>query len=447
MLWRTPHSLQFGVDRPPRHPPPCLHGGRTDDLRADARSDPARAQRDRARGRRSRGGCRRPARRAAPVLAPPSRPQPRRVVSLQGSGEAARHIAACLAERGIDLYRPGSGRREPKAGVDLAIVVADYTIAPEATATGSDGTCRTCRSSSATPRSKSGRSSSRVPGRASTASSGIERMPIRRGRRSSLSCGGAAARVDAVHAVGSALVAAETAALAARLALARLGGSLAAAATSWRLDAADRRGHDVDLGRHPLCSCAGSAPHRLPRGQFGQEPRRLALAGALRAALSPGEVQPSPRAGDPDVEQAAFLVDRPRHPSRSRSAPGLRSARRGRRSPTRVPWPSAASPASRPPGSVRAVRPSARTGRRRTRGGSPRRGCASASPMIALRDSQRSRTAPRASGGSWVQPRERSTSLTVLNSGSRVGATVAPLSIMSACLTSCRSKNRVAPRS
>jgi hypothetical protein len=68
----------------------------------------------------------------APVLAPPSPPQPRRVVSLQGAGEAVGHIAACLTERGIDLYRPDSDRREPKAGVDLAIVIADYTIAPEA---------------------------------------------------------------------------------------------------------------------------------------------------------------------------------------------------------------------------------------------------------------------------------------------------------------------------
>ena len=74
-------------------------------------------------------------------------------------------------------------------------------------------------------------------------------------------------------------------------------------------------------------------------------------------------------------------------------------------------------------------------------------GASSAMRMIASSDSQRSRTAPGCSGAWCDQPIERSTSLTVLYSGSEAAVvTVAPRSSMSASFTSRSSKNRLDPR-
>ena len=163
---------------------------------------------------------------------------------------------------------------------------------------------------------------------------------------------------------------------------------------------------------HRLLARVEVAPrHARPAALVGpevrEEPRHAAARPRPRVPRARvRQLQVLAGAGDRRRRAAAAPRPPPRPSAPGRSAGARRRAPRGTPRPTRGPWRRAATPASRPRRSARAARRRARRARRRgprrsadrrPSAGPPR--AASASETSACSASQRSRLAPRPSGG------------------------------------------------
>lgn len=281
-LWRTPHSLQFGVDAPPVV---LQQVSKADERMISAlaigvtRPGLSVIGLDAGATEQEVAGLIETLR---PVLqaAVPPRSQS---VALAGSGRTVDGIAACLGEAGVHL-RMGYDDRAARSDTDLAIIVAHYTIAPElygfwlrrdvphlpvilgdtAVQIGpivepGIGPCLYCVAQR----------------RTDTDPAWPAIVSQLWGRRSPAE---------------SALVAGEVAALVSRLALSRLDGSPRPTATSIHLDAATGQLSRRKWLRHPECACAG-----IRDAQPAGEPARpgTSTAAARRRAVA----RPAPRTG------------------------------------------------------------------------------------------------------------------------------------------------------
>jgi len=132
LLWRSPTSLQFGLDRPPVV---LSELGEADDrmlaqlIRGISRSGLSMVAEDAGVGE---AAVTRLLDAVSPILCPDTEsPAPDRHVSLTGAGRTADDIAATLEDSGITVHRTDRGDAETPGHIDLAIIVAQFVIDPE----------------------------------------------------------------------------------------------------------------------------------------------------------------------------------------------------------------------------------------------------------------------------------------------------------------------------
>jgi len=132
LLWRSPTSLQFGLDDPPVV---LSELSEADDrmlaelIRGISRSGLSMVAED---AGAEEAAVTRLLDAVSPILCPDvEAPAPERRVSLRGTGRTADGIAATLEASGVTVHRNARGSAESPHSVDFAIIVTQFVIDPE----------------------------------------------------------------------------------------------------------------------------------------------------------------------------------------------------------------------------------------------------------------------------------------------------------------------------
>src|SRR4051812_8354656 len=134
-VWRTPHSIQFGVDEPAL----VLDGVSAADermlvaLAAGVTAEGLQLVADRARAPAAAGATL--LEQLAPVLAPERHPPAPRsdppLVVLDGSGPTAAALEGILSDAGVPVRRRLSWSDTEVDRADAAVIVASYAVTPQ----------------------------------------------------------------------------------------------------------------------------------------------------------------------------------------------------------------------------------------------------------------------------------------------------------------------------